>query len=109
VEAAAGCQTLDIAATEVTVNNLRPEESRSALKGVAWVNDEVFVTAGYDQRLALWRWTDDGAISLVSETPIGVVMSTVLRATAVKTAKRSLKIVKARHSVEKSKLFCIGL
>jgi WD40 repeat protein len=49
------------------------EASQSALKGVAWVNDESFVTAGYDQRLAMWSWSiQDDSIALLSHSLIGV-------------------------------------
>lgn len=47
--------------------------STSALKGVDWVHDNVFVTVGYAQRLALWHVDLTRRVMLLTaESPVGV-------------------------------------
>ena len=50
----------------------KPESCLSAVKGVEWINDSLFATAGYDQRLALWHWDGGGSVKLVSCASTGI-------------------------------------
>ena len=41
----------------------RREAALSAIRGINWIDGNRFVTTGYDQRLTLWQWENDGSIN----------------------------------------------